>query len=175
MKPTPAPAYVPLQLATPSDLPEEGTGAIAGALNALAADHWALYLKAKNYHWHVSGAHFRDLHLLFDEQATSLLAAVDPLAERVRKTGELTLKSLGQVRRLSGVSDDEDGVVAPLIMVRRLLADQRQLVSAMREAHELAANWGDVGTTSVLETLIDEAERRVWFLFETSQGLEATP
>jgi starvation-inducible DNA-binding protein len=131
----------PPQLATPTDIDPEGVALISESLNALAADALAVYVKAKNFHWHLAGVHFRDLHLLFDEQATALLASVDPLAERVRRIGGLTLRSIGHVQQLQQVQDDNDVLVAPLLMVRRLLEDHRHMISAMRSAHEVCEYW----------------------------------
>src|SRR5580704_3720553 len=147
-------------LATPTDLDHAAVPAISAALNGLLADVFALYLKTKNFHWHVSGPHFRDYHLLFDEQAEQIFAASDELAERVRKIGGTTLRSIGQVAQLQRVKDNDAEFVPPPEMLRELTNDNRALAARMREAHELADKYTDVGTTSLLETFIDQAERR---------------
>lgn len=163
---------VPAALATPTDLSPEDVQAIARAVNPLVADALALYVKTKNFHWHLSGVHFRDLHLLFDEQAGQILESVDILAERVRKLGGTTLRSIGQIGQLQTISDDNDDFVEPHDMVRRLMADNRHMAAAMRSAHEVCDEHKDVATASELEVLIDQTERRTWFLFETARGLE---
>ena len=142
---------------------------ISGALNALLADFFALYLKTKNFHWHVSGPHFRDHHLLLDEQADQLFATTDVIAERVRKLGGTTLRSIGHVARLQRVSDNDADYVTPLDMLAELREDNSQLAGRMRETHGVCDEHGDVATTSLLEIWIDEAERRTWFLFEASR------
>jgi starvation-inducible DNA-binding protein len=155
-------------LKTPSDLSNSAQG-IAGALNACLADTFALYLKTKNFHWHASGPHFRDYHLLFDEQAAQLLAATDDMAERVRKVGGTTLRSIGHIARLQRVADNDADFVTPEDMVAELMDDNRQMVTRLREAHDVCDEAGDVATASLIENWIDETERRVWFLFETSR------
>lgn len=140
---------------------------IAGALNALLADMFALYLKTRNFHWHVSGPHFRDYHLLFDEQSDQIFAATDELAERVRKIGGTTLRSVGQISKLQSVKDNDEPFVPAQDMLRELMNDNRQTAAFMRECHELADEHGDVATASLLENFIDAAERRCWFLFES--------
>ncbi len=157
-------------LLTHSDLPADAVKEIGGGLNALLADVFALYLKSKNFHWHMSGPHFRDYHLLLDEQAEQIFAMTDPLAERVRKLGGLTLRSIGHIARLQRVTDNDAEYVAPQDMLAELREDNRALVVRMRAAHELCAEAGDVATASLLETWIDEAQRRVWFLFETGRA-----
>jgi starvation-inducible DNA-binding protein len=147
----------------------EATRDISGALNALLADFFALYLKTKNFHWHVSGPHFRDYHLLLDEQADQLFATTDVIAERVRKIGGTTLRSIGNVARLQRVSDNDADYVTPLDMLAELREDNLQLAARMRETHSVCDEHGDVATASFLEIWIDEAERRTWFLFETSR------
>jgi starvation-inducible DNA-binding protein len=147
----------------------EATRDISGALNALLADFFALYLKTKNFHWHVSGPHFRDYHLLLDEQADQLFATTDVIAERVRKIGGTTLRSIGHVARLQRVSDNDADYVTPLDMLAELREDNLQLAARMRETHGVCDEHGDVATTSLLEIWIDEAERRTWFLFEASR------
>ncbi len=157
-------------LATPTDLGHDATTAIAAAINPVLADVFALYLKTKNFHWHMSGAHFRDYHLLLDEQSEQIFAATDELAERVRKIGGTTLRSIGHIAQLQRVKDNDADFVAPGEMLRELREDNAALAAGMREAHEVAEEHGDVATTSLLETFIDQAERRAWFLFEASQG-----
>ena len=157
----------PLQ--TPTDLGAAASKDISAALNLLLADFFALYLKTKNFHWHVSGPHFRDYHLLLDEQADQLYATTDPIAERVRKLGSTTLRSIGQISRLQRVDDNEADYVTPLDMLAELREDNQQLVSRMREAHNVCDEHGDVATTSLIEVWIDEAERRTWFLYETGR------
>jgi starvation-inducible DNA-binding protein len=136
------------------------------------ADVFALYLKTKNFHWHVSGPHFRDYHLLLDEQSEQIFAATDDLAERVRKIGGVTLRSIGQISRLQTIKDNEEDFVPARDMLRELMKDNKSLVALMREAHEVADKYEDVATTSLLENFIDEAERRTWFLFEASQATQ---
>ena len=162
------------RLAVPTDLSGQGVKAIASALNALCADGFALYLKTKNFHWHMSGPHFRDYHLLLDEQADQIQASIDPLAERVRKLGQTTLRSIGHVGRLQSIADNEEGFVAPGDMLRELEADNRAMAGAMRKAHELCDENKDAATAGLLETFIDETERRAWFLFEAGRGTDAS-
>lgn len=159
-------------LATPTDLKPQEVAAIAEAVNPLIADALALYVKTKNFHWHLSGIHFRDLHLLFDEQAEQVLESVDVLAERLRKLGATTLHSIGHIGQLQTIKDDNDEFVEPVEMVRRLMEDNRHMAAAMRAAHEVCDDNRDVATASELEVLIDQTERRTWFLFETARGLE---
>jgi starvation-inducible DNA-binding protein len=157
----------PLQ--TPTDLGSQATKDISAALNLLLADFFALYLKTKNFHWHVSGPHFRDYHLLLDEQADQLYATTDPIAERVRKLGGATLRSIGQVSRIQRVKDNDAGYVTPRDMLAELREDNQQLAARMRQAHHVCDEHGDVATASLIEVWIDEAERRVWFLYETGR------
>jgi starvation-inducible DNA-binding protein len=157
----------PLQ--TPTDLGAQATKDISAALNLVLADLFALYMKTKNFHWHVSGPHFRDYHLLLDEQADQLYATTDPVAERVRKLGGATLRSIGQISRLQRVKDNDADYVTPLGMLAELREDNLQLVSRLREAHDVCDEHGDVATASLIEVWIDEAERRVWFLYETGR------
>jgi starvation-inducible DNA-binding protein len=159
-------------LDTPTDLGSNATKHLSGALNVLLADMFALYMKTKNFHWHVSGAHFRDYHLLLDEQATQIYGTTDQIAERVRKLGGTTLHSIGEIARLQRVKDNEAEYVTPLDMLAELRDDNLQLVSHMRETHELCDEHRDVATASMLEIWIDEAERRVWFLYEASRRSE---
>jgi starvation-inducible DNA-binding protein len=152
-----------------TDLGANATKEIGGALNALLADVFALYLKTKNFHWHVSGPHFRDYHLLLDEQAEQIFAIADPIAERVRKLGGTTLRSIGHISRLQRLADNDAEDVHPLDMLSELREDNKALISTLRQAHELCDEGNDVATASLIEVWIDEAERRVWFLFEASQ------
>jgi starvation-inducible DNA-binding protein len=157
-------------LATPSELGSEAIKNITGALNALLADVFALYIKTKNFHWHVSGPNFRDYHLLLDEQGGQIFAMTDDIAERVRKTGGTTIRSIGHVARLQRLSDNDADYVDPHGMLAELREDNRTLLASMREAHELCSEENDVATTSLLENWIDETERRIWFLFETTRA-----
>jgi len=160
-------------LHTPSGLGSEATRDIGAALNTLLADFFALYLKTKNFHWHVSGPHFRDYHLLLDEQADQIFATTDPIAERVRKLGGTTLRSIGHVGRLQRVLDNDADYVTPLDMLAELREDNARLADRMRETHGVCDERGDVATASLLEVWIDEAERRAWFLFEATRAGEA--
>ena len=157
-------------LATPSGLSAAATKDISGAMNAILADVFALYLKTKNFHWHMSGPHFRDFHLLLDEQAAELFAMSDPVAERVRKVGGSTLKSIGQIARAQRVLDNDADYVSPMDMVAELRDDNKELALRLREAHGVCDGHGDLAGASLLEGWIDEAERRTWFLFEASRG-----
>jgi starvation-inducible DNA-binding protein len=145
---------------------------LSGALNRLLADVFALYVKTKNFHWHVSGSHFRDYHVLLDEQSAQIFAMTDPVAERVRKLGGTTLRSIGQIGRQQRLLDNDADHVSPHGMLAELREDNRQLAAYMRETHELCDEHGDVATASLLENWIDEAEGRAWFLFETTRGVE---
>ena len=156
-------------LGTPTNLTSNATQDISGALTTLLADMFALYLKTKNFHWHMSGQHFRDYHLLLDEQGEQIFAATDAIAERVRKIGGTTLRSIGQIGRLQRVLDNDADYVTPLDMLAELRDDNQQLAAHMRETHRLCDEYGDVASASLLETWIDEAERRTWFLFEASR------
>ncbi|MBD5633655.1 MAG: DNA starvation/stationary phase protection protein [Candidatus Eremiobacteraeota bacterium] len=160
----------PKALATPSDLATDATNAIAEAINPLIADSFALYLKTKNYHWHMSGSHYRDYHLLLDEQADQVFAMTDVLAERLRKLGATTIRSIGHVARLQNVDDDDDEFVTPLDMLERLTQDNKAFAARQRAAHRVCDEHDDVATASLLENFIDETERRTWFLYETAQG-----
>ncbi|WP_019587742.1 Dps family protein [Deinococcus apachensis] len=165
----------PKRLATPSDLTDEQARVVTATINVLIADAFALYLKCKNYHWHLSGVHFRDLHLLFDEQAEQLLAMIDPLAERVRKIGGTTLRSIRHVGMLQRVQDDTDNLFSiPLEMLNHLMYDNGQFAARLREAHEVCDENRDYATAGLLEVFIDEAEKRTWFLFEAQQGATRT-
>jgi starvation-inducible DNA-binding protein len=160
----------PAQLETPTTLGSRATRDVSGALNILLADIFALYLKTKNFHWHMSGPHFRDYHLLLDEQADQIFAVSDDLAERVRKIGGITLRSVGQIGRMQRVLDNNANFVTPLDMLAELRDDNVQLAANMRETHELCEQHQDVATASLLENWIDQAERRAWFLFETTRN-----
>lgn len=160
-------AVAPLD--TPTDLSADAVSRISAKLNEVLATTFALYVKTKNFHWHVSGPHFRDYHLLLDQQGEQIFAITDDIAERVRKIGGTTLRSIGQISKLQGIEDNDESYVAPGDMLRELMNDNKTLVASMREAHEVAAKGDDVATTSFLEVWIDEAERRTWFLFEASR------
>ena len=156
-------------LHTRNDLGADATKDLSGALNALLADLFALYVKTKNFHWHISGPHFRDYHLLLDEQADQIFAITDTVAERVRKLGGTTLHSIGQIARLQRIKDNDAEFVSPQDMLAELRDDNLRLISQMRETHSVCDERRDVATASLLEVWIDEAERRVWFLFEASR------
>lgn len=156
-------------LDTPTDLSADAVDEISAKLNEILATTFALYLKTKNFHWHVSGPHFRDYHLLLDEQAEQIFGSTDDLAERVRKIGGTTLRSIGQISKLQGIEDNDDDYVSPGDMLRELMADNKAVVAAMRACHELCDEHDDVATASLLENFIDQAERRLWFMFETSR------
>jgi starvation-inducible DNA-binding protein len=156
-------------LVTPTDLTAAATRDIAGAMNAILADVFALYIKTKNFHWHINGPHFRDYHLLLDEQAEQLFAMTDPIAERVRKLGRPTLKSIGQISLTQRVLDNETDYVEQRHILAELAEDNKMLTARLRESHDLYGEHRDVATTSVIEVWIDEAERRIWFLFETKR------
>ena len=156
-------------LATRTDLKATGVKDIAGAMNAILADVFALYLKTKNFHWHMSGPHFRDYHLLLDEHADQLFAMTDPIAERVRKIGGITLRSIGQISRTQRVLDNDAEYVEPLDMLAELAEDNKTLATRLREAHNVCDKHRDVATASLIEVWIDETERRTWFLFETTR------
>jgi starvation-inducible DNA-binding protein len=159
-------------LATPSGLGANAVKDISAALTTLLADVFALYVKTKNFHWHVSGPHFRDYHLMLDEQATEIYAISDPIAERVRKLGGTTIRSIGQIAKQQRLLDNDADFVAPHGMLAELREDNLRLAGFMRETHELTDEHSDVATTSLLENWIDEAERRAWFLFESTRGTE---
>ena len=156
-------------LQTPTDLTPDATRDISGALNALLADMFALYLKTKNFHWHMSGPHFRDFHLLLDEHGDQIFATTDDIAERVRKVGGTTLRSIGHIARLKRISDNDADFVTPMDMLAELRDDNKRLVVSLRETHGVCDEHGDVATASLLENWIDEAERRTWFLFEATR------
>ena len=156
-------------LDTPTNLTSNATRDLSGALNALLADMFALYVKTKNFHWHVSGPHFRDYHLMLDEQAAQIFATTDDIAERVRKIGGTTLRSIGHIARLRRVLDNDADFVSPQDMLAELRDDNKELTQRMREVHDLCDEHGDVASASLLENWIDEAERRAWFLFEVGR------
>jgi starvation-inducible DNA-binding protein len=160
----------PAPLATPTDLKSNEVQAIVEALNPLIADSYALYLKTKNYHWHLAGSHFRDYHLLFDEHADQIFASIDPLAERVRRIGGTTIRSIGHISQLQTVEDDDDDFVSPEQMINRLIEDNRQMAATQRNAIKICDDNRDAATASILETILDETEKRTWFLYEVSQG-----
>jgi starvation-inducible DNA-binding protein len=153
-----------------TDVPAKSVKDIAGALTALLADVFALYIKTKNFHWHMSGPHFRDYHLLLDEHGDQLFGITDDIAERVRKIGGTTLRSVGQIARLKRIADNDADYVTPKDMLSELLEDNRALILSMRAAHDLCDEAGDVASTSLLENWIDEAQRRAWFLFESTRN-----
>jgi len=157
-------------LITPTDLAPSATKDIAGAMNAILADVFVLYLKTKNFHWHISGPHFRDYHLLLDEHAEQLFAMTDPIAERVRKIGGLTIRSIGHISRLQRVLDNDADYVDPLDMLAELCEDNQTLAARLREAHNVCDEHRDLATASLIEVWIDETERRTWFLSEISRG-----
>ena len=156
-------------LNTPSDLPASATRDISGALNNLLADMFALYMKTKNFHWHMSGPHFRDYHLLLDEQGDQIFATTDPIAERVRKLGHRTVRSVGEIGRLKRIAENDAEFVTPQDMLAELRDDNKALVASMRETHGVCDEFGDVATASLIEVWIDEAERRTWFLYEAGR------
>lgn len=162
-------------LDTPTDLGSNAIKDISGALNVLLTDVFTLYMKTKNFHWHMSGPHFRDYHLLLDEQSAQIFAMTDPMAERVRKIGGMTLHSIGEISRMQRLKDNNADYVKPLDMLAELREDNKQLAAAMRETHRRCDGHNDVATASLLEVWIDETERRTWFLFETGrmEGSEA--
>ena len=157
------------KLATPSSFSESAVRDLSGALTTLLADVFAVYLKTKNFHWHMSGPHFRDYHLLLDDQGEQIFAMTDPIAERVRKIGGTTLRSIGQIARTQRIFDNDAPYVTPLDMIAELRDDNASLARSMREVHGLCDDVADVATASLLENWIDETERRVWFLYESSR------
>ena len=159
------------ELDTPSDLKEKGREKVAEAVNGLVADAFALYIKTKNFHWHMSGRHFRDYHLLLDEQADQIFATIDPLAERVRKIGANTIRSVAHIAQLQRVKDNDEDFVTAKDMLKDLLSENKKMAKNMRDAHKVADDAEDVATASLLEVYIDETERRTWFLFETTRDL----
>ena len=162
-------AKISPELDTPTDLSPEAVEKISAAVNPLIADAFALYLKTKNFHWHVSGRHFRDYHLMLDEQGEAIFGQIDDLAERIRKIGGTTMRSIGQVAKQMTIEDNDEAYVPPREMLRELMEDNKKTVVNMRKAHEIADKYNDSATTSILENFIDAAERRTWFLFEASR------
>jgi starvation-inducible DNA-binding protein len=160
---------VPASLKVPTDLGANAVGEVVAALNGLLADTFALYMKTKNFHWHMSGKHFRDYHLLLDEQADQIFAMTDPLAERVRKLGGLTLHGTAEVHRLQRIKDNEAAFVEPREMLAELRRDNTEMAKNMRAAHETCDDAKDAASAGLLETWIDETERRAWFLFESAE------
>ena len=161
-------------LVTPSDLKAGSTKDIAAAMNGILADVFALYLKTKNFHWHMSGPHFRDYHVMLDEQADQIYAMADPIAERVRKVGGSTLRSIGHIARLQRIADNDAEFVDPSDMLAELREDNKTLAARLREAHEVCDEHHDIATASLIEVWIDETERRTWFLFEAGRPGDAT-
>lgn len=157
---------VETNLRTPNDLNNDAKVKIAKKINPLVADCFALFVKTKNFHWHMSGSHYRDYHLLLDEHADQIFAMIDVLAERVRKLGQITIHSISEIGKLQHVKDNNEDFVKPIEMIRILMKDNEQFLKNLREAHEVCSDGKDVATTSILENFIDETERRVWFLFE---------
>ena len=162
------------RLGTPTDLSADALRDICAGVNGLLADVFALYLKTKNFHWHMSGPHFRDYHLLLDEQADQLFAMTDPIAERIRKLGGNTIKSIGHISRLQRVTDNDADYVEPLDMLAELREDNKMLAAHFREVHDLCDKHRDIATASLIEVWIDETERRTWFLFEASRHGDAS-
>ncbi|WP_275590595.1 DNA starvation/stationary phase protection protein [Pseudomonas sp. DP-17] len=161
-------------MATPSDLSKNATRDLSAALNRLLADVFALYLKTKNFHWHVSGPHFRDYHLLLDDHATEIFAMTDAIAERTRKIGGNSIRSIGHIAKLKRILDNDAEFVQPLDMLAELQEDNKALTSYMREVHDLCDEYHDIATASLIENWIDETEQRTWFLFETSRRGDVT-
>jgi len=161
-------------LITPTDLGTKASKNIAGGMNGILADVFALYLKTKNFHWHMSGPHFRDYHLLLDEQADQLYAMTDPIAERIRKTGGSTLRSIGHIARIQRIKDNDADYVDPLDMLAELREDNITLAARLREVHDMVDELRDIATASLIENWIDETERRTWFLFESSRRGDKT-
>jgi starvation-inducible DNA-binding protein len=164
-----AEAHIHAQLGTPTDLKADATRDISAALGGLLADVFALYMKTKNFHWHMSGRHFRDYHLLLDEHGAQIFEMTDPIAERARKIGGSTLRSIGHIARQQRIPDNDAEYVEPQDMLAELRENNQQLVASMRAVHDVCDKYGDVATASLLEVWIDETERRVWFLFETTR------
>ena len=161
------------ELLTPTDLPRKGAGKVAEELRHLLADIFALYLKTKNFHWHMSGPHFRDYHLLLDEQADQIFATSDDIAERARKIGETTLHSISEISKYQRLSDNNKEFVEPKLMLAELHQDNQQLAASLRAAHDVCDEHKDIATASLIENWIDETERRAWFLFEASRNADS--
>ncbi len=160
-------------LATPTDLNAKDTKDIAGSLNVLLADVFALYMKTKNFHWHMSGPHFRDYHLLLDDQAQQIYAMTDPLAERIRKLGGMTLRSISHITSLQRVKDNNADYVEPLAMLSELREDNSAMAASLREAHDVCDEGRDIASASLIENWIDETEERTWFLFESCRRADS--
>jgi starvation-inducible DNA-binding protein len=161
-------------LTTPIGLSSAATRDITAAMNSILADVFSLYMKTKNFHWHVSGPHFRDYHLLLDEQADQIFAMTDPIAERVRKLGGITIRSIGQIARTQRIADNDADYVEPSDMLGELVEDNKSLAVSLRQAHNVCDEYGDVATASLIELWLDETERRIWFLFETSRRADSS-
>ena len=161
-------------LVTPTDLSTGATKDISGGMNAILADVFALYFKTKNFHWHMSGPHFRDYHLLLDDQSDQIYAMADPIAERIRKVGGFTIRSVGHISRLQRIKDNDAEYVEPLDMLAELREDNKMLAARLREVHDVCDENRDIATASLIENWIDETERRTWFLFEASRSGDAT-
>ena len=155
----------PKELSTPNSLEENGRSRIGAALNSLVADGFALYVKLKNFHWHASGSHFRDYHLLFDEHAEQIFAMIDPLAERVRKLGGTTIRSINHITRLQTIKDDDEPFIEPQKMIKSLVEDNQKYAASIRHSHKVCETYQDIATCSLLELFLDETEKRIWFLF----------
>ena len=164
----------PASLDTPHDIGDNARAEIAASVNKLVADAFALYVKTKNFHWHMTGPNFRDYHLMLDEQSDQIFATTDPLAERVRKLGKRTIHSIGEIGSKTRVKNNDAEFVSPLDMLRELMLDNKQMAKSMRETHEVCDKHEDVATASLLEVYIDETERRTWFLFEATQGADSS-
>ncbi len=164
----------PASLNTPNDLGDNGRQAVAASVNKLVADAFVLYTKTKNFHWHMTGPHFRDYHLMLDEQSEQIFATTDPLAERVRKLGKRTVHSLAEMVKIAHLKENDADFIPPLEMLRELMSDNKKMAAAMRETHKVCDEHEDVATASLLEEYIDQTERRTWFLFEAMQGADDT-
>lgn len=164
----------PSQLATMTDLTPQAVQTITETINPLIADAFALYVKTKNFHWHLSGSHFRDYHLLFDEHAEQIFDSIDVMAERVRRVGGTTIRSIGHISQLQTIGDDNDNFVSPGEMVRRLMEDNAHIAKNIRAAIDVCDKHNDHATSNELETILDDTERRKWFLFEIMQGVKNT-
>ena len=164
----------PPQLATPTDLTSDAVQAITEAVNPLIADSFALYVKTKNFHWHLASSHFRDYHLLFDEQADAIFGSIDALAERVRKIGGTTIRSISHINQLQTIEDDNDDYVSPGEMIKRLLDDNLHIAKLQRDAMELCDEKRDHPTSNLLQEILDQTERHIWFLNQVAQGLDNT-
>lgn len=161
-------------LSTPTDLSNKATRDISAVMNGILADVFALYLKTKNFHWHVSGPHFRDYHLMLDEQGEQIFAMTDPIAERIRKLGGMTIRSIGHIARSQRILDNDAEYVEPADMLAELCEDNKSLAARLREAHGVCEEHNDIATTSMIEVWIDETERRTWFLFEASRKADSS-